>query len=345
MFHRVAVIGSLLIGLASFSSAQNDFSPPGPFGHDQRSLHNVESESVIVVGVVRAQDNRGVANARVEVRDLSGSTVASTYSGPNGSFQINGLHSGRYDLVATVGLSEAREHLALEHGENSVTLQVNDRTPSAADAGNATSVSVADMRVPEKARKALNKARESIGKHRTDDAQKELAKALEIYPYYSDAYRERGIMQFAAGNIDGAVNDLQQAIKYDANNAMAYVAMGAALNNQEKYGDALRALDRGVAIQPNAWQAYFEMARAELGQGDFAASLRSCDRAKLLMATDYAPLHLVRAHALMGVKNYWEAQSELEEFISRNPNGEDTARVQQTLDEVKAFTARASRGK
>lgn len=344
MLQRVAVIGSLLIGLASFSFAQADASRQDPFNHGMRTHDNVDSEMAIVVGVVRSQDNRGVANARVEVRDVTGTTVASTYTGPNGGFQINGLRTGRYDVVATVGLCEAREHLALEHGENNIALMVNERTPSA-DAGNATSVSVADMRVPDKARKALNKAHELIGKHRNDDAQKELAKALEIYPQYSDAYRERGIMQFAAGNVDAAINDLQQAIKYDPNNAMAYMAIGAALNNQEKYDDALRALDRGVTLSPNAWQAYFEMARAQLGKGDFAASLRSCDRAQQFMTADYAPFHLVRAHALMGVKNYAEAQAELEAFISGNPSSEDVARVQKTLNEVKAFTARASSGK
>jgi Flp pilus assembly protein TadD len=345
MFYRVAVIGSLLLGLASFAVAQNETSRLAQF--NRPALHGMETgeTAAVISGVVRSEDNRGISNARVEVRDMTGSAVASTYSGPNGSFQINGLATGRFEVVAIVGLAEAREQLALNHGENTVTLRVADHGPAAADAGHADSVSVAAMRVPEKARKALNKAHELNARQRPQDAAKEIARALEIYPQYSDAFLERGIMHFAAAELNEAESDLQQAIKYDPNNAMAYIAMGAVLNNGEKYDDAARALDRGVALAPNAWQGYFELARMSLAKGDFANALRNTDRARQFMSQDYGPLHLVRAHALMGLKNYPEAQSELEALLSKDPNAADSAQVRETLDQVKTFTARAASGK
>jgi hypothetical protein len=56
-------------------------------------------------------------------------------------------------------------------------------------------------------------------------------------------------------------------------------------------------------------------------------------------------MHLVKAHALLGLKNYTEAQNELEAFLTRDPNGVDSAQVRHTLDEVKSFTARGGNGK
>jgi tetratricopeptide (TPR) repeat protein len=305
---------------------------------------NGDNVTSAITGVVRTQDNRGVPNARVEVRDMTGTAIAATYSGPSGTFQINSLASGRYEVVATVGLAEAREQLMLDRGENSVVLRVNDRTPSA-DAGNATSVSVAAMRVPDKARKALEKARELTGKNRNDDAVKELNRALEIYPQYSDALRERGIINYANGHLDQAKADLDQAIKYDPNNAMAYVALGATFNNVDKFDDALRVLDRGLSLAPNGWQGYFELARTKLGKGDYEGSLRAAEKSQQFMKHEYLPIHLVRAHAMLGMKNYTEAQAEFEVFLAQDPNGEDAARVRQTLDQVKAFTARTASGK
>jgi tetratricopeptide (TPR) repeat protein len=342
MLYRVAVIGSLLLTLASISLAQVSDASTRNIDPSSRPM-NGDIMSALT-GVVRTQDNRGVPNARVEVRDMTGGVIASTYSGPNGSFQINNLASGRYEVVATVGLSEGREQLMLDRGENTITLRVSEHAESAG-AGNATSVSVAAMRVPEKARKALEKARGLAGKNRNDEAMKELNRALDIYPQYSDALRERGIMNYAAGHLEEAKTDLDQAIKCDPNNAMAYVALGATFNNDNKFDDALRALDRALSLAPDVWQGYFELARTKLAKGDYEGSLRAADKAQQFMKNEYAPIHLVRAHAMLGMKNYTDAQGEFEAFLARDPNGEDSARVRQTLDQVKAFTARAASGK
>src|SRR5690242_16851988 len=104
MFYRVAVIGSLLIGLASFSFSQAE--APSARGFDStQMLHSSnasEGAVAILTGTIRTQNDRGVPNARIEVHDLTGMLMASAYSGPNGSFQINGLRAGRYEIVATV---------------------------------------------------------------------------------------------------------------------------------------------------------------------------------------------------------------------------------------------------
>lgn len=346
MLHRVAVIGSLLIGLASFAFAQFDVNQTRTF--DTLGMSRAgglgEHGFASINGVVHTPENHGVPNARVEIHDAKGTIIGSTYSGPNGAFQVAGLRPGRYEVVATSGLSEASEQVTLDRSDNTVSLQLNGNNGASA-AGTADSVSVADMQVPDKARKALNKARESLAKHRTDDAQKQLARALEIYPHYSEALRERGILSFVIGNAQQAQSDLEQAIKYDPNNGMAYIALAAIFNNQDKFDDAARLLDRGVALMPNMWQGYFELARMDLGKGNFEAALRNSNKAQELSNTDYAPLHLVRAHALIGVKNYPEAETELEAYLQREPNDTGTAQVRQTLSEVKAFTARASSGK
>src|ERR1700750_252101 len=99
-------------------------------------------------------------------------------------------------------------------------------------------------------------------------------------------------MRCANGQVDQALADLNEAIKCDPNNGMAYIAMGAALNNQEKYDDALRALDRGVGLMPNAWQPHFELARTKLAKADYAAALRDLDKAQQFANLDYAPMHL-----------------------------------------------------
>jgi len=144
---------------------------------------------------------------------------------------------------------------------------------------------------------------------------------------------------------DGAtadgMGDFQAAIKADPNYALAYTTLGAALNESQKFEDATRTLLRAVAIQPRAWQAYYELAKASLGQGDYKTALKNVSKA-CEISQEYPPVHLVRAHAMLGLKMYEDAVSELELYLTQDPSGSGADSARKTLSMAKSFvTARA----
>ena len=51
------------------------------------------------------------------------------------------------------------------------------------------------------------------------------------------------------------------------------------------------------------------------------------------------PIHLIKAHALLGLKNYDLAVAELEQFLGNRPDGVDSAKARETLNQVRAFMA------
>jgi hypothetical protein len=57
----------------------------------------------------------------------------------------------------------------------------------------------------------------------------------------------------------------------------------------------------------------------------------------------YAPAHLVRAHALLGLKAYSDAVAELETAIGDDPSGANSEEARRTLGQVKAFMATAKK--
>ena len=127
-------------------------------------------------------------------------------------------------------------------------------------------VSLAQYKGPKKAREEFKKAESALNDRKTEEAEKHLAKALEIHPEYADALTMRGIMNLEQKNYDAAISDLDHAIKADPGYAMAYIAMGATFNMTQRFDEALQSLDRGVALAPQSWQAYFEMAKAQVGK-------------------------------------------------------------------------------
>lgn len=307
-------------------------------GQRSSSVHNASSLSLS--GTVVMLDGHPVRDARVEVHDvMNGAVVASGYSLPNGSFTFYDLPAGRYELRTMSGLMESHERVDLDTMDQQVTLHLSERS----NAGGGATVSVAEMRVPDKARKEFEKAQEAFIKHKLDDARSRCAKSLAIAPAYSRALTLSALLDMSDNKLEDAMHKAEQALKSDYGYGLAYVVLASVYNSLQRYDDAVQTLDRGIPLIPNSWQAHFEMSKALLGKGDYQRALASADRAQQMSPQEYAPIHLVRAHALLALKSYQDAMAELEKYIGDDPNGTNTANVRKTLDQVKAFVATAKK--
>lgn len=338
MFHRAAALSILLTAfsissLAQFPAQRDPFTP--------RQLAGQMPDTVNALsGTVVAADNKPLADVLVELRGSNGSTVSSVYTNSSGTFEFPPLAPGTYNVIATSGVDQAQERVEIGSFPSSLRLRL-PHSSTASDGNGNTSVSVAQYRVPEKARDALRKAREASIKGKKDEAQKQLARALEIYPKYADALTLRAILKMDERDLPGAVADLQQAITDDENCPMAYLVMGAVFNTESKFDDAIRSLQRGQSLTPNSWQAYFEMAKALVGKAQYEPALRQLDRAQTLAPKDYPPIHLVRAHAMMALNNYSDAMTELQAYLAKAPQGAASQEAQKMLDQARAFSARS----
>jgi tetratricopeptide (TPR) repeat protein len=294
-----------------------------------------------VVGTVRDANNQPVSNARVEIRNLSNQqATAAAYTGPDGSFQADGLPYGAYEITITHGLAQERQQMAVDGSTAPVTFRLSERSEADTKAGNQSTVSVAEMSVPKKARQHLEKAAEALKKQKLDQAQKEVEAALAAYPKYARALTMRGLMKMDQNHLQEALSDFQAAINADENYAMAYIAVGSAYNALGQYENAARALQRGEELDPRSWQAHFEMSKAELGLQQYDTALREVNRASEIAPDAFPPMHLVRAHIYLSLKNYPEAMTELEDYLQKAPQDSNAADARKTLAQVRAFTAK-----
>jgi tetratricopeptide (TPR) repeat protein len=295
-----------------------------------------------ISGVVSGSDGAPIPDARIDIREeQTGRTIASGYTNNSGGFAFSNLPAAAYDVVASRGLSESRERLSLSDVGANLRIRLNTSNAAAAQAdGNAT-VSIAEYKVPQKARDALHRAQIALTKSRREEAEKQLAKALEIYPEYAAALTLHGVLSLDQDKTQTAVDDFDKAIHSDPSFALAYTGMAAAMNQLKKFDEALRSADRAVTLAPRAWQTYFEMAKAYVGKADYPTALKQLIKAQEFVPTDYAPIHLVRAHALMAIQNYNDAVNELQAFLSLAPQDPNAGLARQALEKVKAFTAAA----
>jgi predicted Zn-dependent protease len=294
-------------------------------------------------GTVYGSNGNPLDDVRIEVRKLeSGATVSSGYTNTNGNFEFGMLPRGAYDIVASKGIAEAREHISIGGEMGPLTIRLNTADASAVQTDGNSTVSVAEYRVPQKARDAYHKAEQALSKHNFDEVTKFLGKALSIYPTYAAALTLRGVLSLDKSQPQAAIDDFDAAIHADSSYSVAYSAMGAALNQLNKFDEALRSCDRAVTLSPESWQPYFEMSKSYVGKADYPNALERLGRAQRLLRSDYAPLHLFRAHILLAMHNYNDAVPELQAFLTLAPSDPNSSVARDTLEKLKAFTASAT---
>jgi Tfp pilus assembly protein PilF len=313
---------------------------------DYRNDNPNESQTLVrpmLAGIVMAADGTPLNNIRIEVHQLgTGALVGTSYSQVNGAFDIPNVRSGQYEVMAVNGLDESRERVDLNGAPANLTLRMPGRAAVPSSSPNSGTVSVAEMRTPEKARRLVEKARTDLEKGRPVDAQKHIAEALAIAPEYSDALTARAAMELQSNQTQAAIDDLDHAIKADPSYSQAYLVLGATYNHIGRYDDALRTLDRSSMYAPKSWQCPFEMAKAWLGKGDYAHAMQQLNKAEGLGAMKLAgSMHLMKGYALMGQKQFDQAAAELQAYLTAEPQGEVAGSVRAALAKMKTDMAQS----
>lgn len=288
-----------------------------------------------ILGLVTTPDNQAVPNATISMSGGRGGPVEIT-AGPDGRFELRNVHSGHYELMTRVGNQEARAEVEVTEGVRLVTLVV----PRGDASGNGrTTVSAAQLAVPDKARREYQKAVASVNRNKFVEAASHIERALTFWPRYAEALVVRAILERSQDSPKLAQADAEKAVEYDPANGQAYVVLGATYIDLRQWDDAIRSLNRGIAIVPNYWPGYYEMSKAMLGKGKFADALRQAEKATTLVSTNYAPLHLVKGYAYAGLGNAVAAGQELETYLKQEPASSMAPRVRKTLDELHSCSA------
>lgn len=288
-----------------------------------------------VSGTVRGANGAPLSGVSVELRQMSsGLTAFSTTTSSSGFFALYNIPAGQYEVIAHGRESDVSDAVTVGWFDASVDLRFSE--PAVASVGSETSVSVAQMQVPNQARSAYRKAAEAFAQSKFDQAQTQVQKALAVYPHFPEALTLQGLLFMHSNDLLQSQKQFESAIQYDPNYGMAYLALGIIDNNLGQYDDAARTLERCVSIAPNAWQGYFEMAKSYLGKGMYAHAFQLAKKAESLGPSNFAPIHLLKAYALVPQRLYRDAEQELQAFLARDPKGAGADAAHDLLAQVQA---------
>lgn len=325
---------------ASICLAQHGNFPPFGAGDmaNNSSRDDFPNTTGMISGTVRSADGQPLTDVTITVRRDS-RDIITIYAAPDGSFEIARVPSGEVELIAKEGLNETSEHVSVMAGANWVHLTlVTSNGPTAKGAA----VTAAQLAVPAKARRDLEKAQDALHKKKLSDAARLIQRALVVWPHYAEALLLRAVMERQANSPQLAATDAEKAVGFDPNYPVAYFVLGSVYNDLDRCDDAIQTLDHGIAIGPTYWQGYYEMSRALLRKGDFPAALRQAEHSSTLAPKEFASIHLVKGYAYLGMNNSSAARTELETYVKMKPDAETAVRAKAVLAQMSSAGASAT---
>jgi tetratricopeptide (TPR) repeat protein len=194
------------------------------------------------------------------------------------------------------------------------------------------SISTARLRVPRKAREFYEKAIKLSLKHDDIEAQEKLDQALHLYPAFPEALTMRGSIQLDHNQWEAGEQSLQAAVRSDPTYGMAYLVLSRLYNVQRRFDEALAMSQRATVLIPNSWPAQYEMCSSFMGKHQYVRALSISDAA--LQTHRGTLLHVVKAHALIGLEKYSEAVVELRTYLHYQPAGEGSQDAHDLLDRI-----------
>ncbi len=190
--------------------------------------------------------------------------------------------------------------------------------------------------VPPKAMRFYLRAVRELHRHANTSAEKDALHAAQLDANFADANALAATAALAQRQFLHARAEAGDAVEADAKDEKAWVILATADNYLAKYTDAAAALLHVSQQHQTTWQVAYQWARAEAGQDHGAQMLQWANVAALTAPEKFAPLHLVRASALLGASQYSAAANELEIYLQlSNQNAAERPELTRELGRIR----------
>ena len=131
-------------------------------------------------------------------------------------------------------------------------------------------------------------------------------------------YRERALIYYNKGYFQSAINDLDEAIRLDFNEADSYYWRGRSNYELARYTEAISDFDKAISIDPNNAYTYYWCGLSKYGLRQYSQAIDAFDLAINLDPTDTYFYHW-RGVATLNLGNYQNSISYFNQAIDLNP--------------------------
>lgn len=197
-------------------------------------------------------------------------------------------------------------------------------------------ISATSALAPKDARKAFDKGRSEFRKQKWANAQKELDKAVQIYPKYAAAWHQLGLVHEKQNKLEEARNAYAKALEADPKFVSPYLQIALLDARESKWQEVADTTDRVLRLNPFDFpQAFFYNSVANFNLRKLDAAEKSAREAVKLDTQNRMP----KVNHLLGLilaqkADYAEAALHMRNYLKLLPKASDADQVRKQLAEV-----------
>jgi tetratricopeptide (TPR) repeat protein len=188
-------------------------------------------------------------------------------------------------------------------------------------------VSVRELSIPPKALHAFEQGIELLAKKDPAGSLAHFQRAILEYSGYYEAYDKIGAADLKLWRIMEAEQAFRKSIDLSGGQyAHPLLALGAILDEQEKFAEAESVIHKGLDLAPESWAGHYYLALAFFGLNRFVEAEKSV-REALRRKTDFPEAYLLLADIHSRKEDYQSLLNDLDEYLKLAPDGPASARA------------------
>jgi tetratricopeptide (TPR) repeat protein len=198
-------------------------------------------------------------------------------------------------------------------------------------------VSVRELSIPPKALHAFEQGMERLANKDATGSLPHFQRAILEYAGYYEAYDRIGAANLKLWRVPEAEQAFRKSIELSGGQyAHPLLALGAILDEQEKFTEAESATRRGLDLAPESWTGHYYLALALFGLNRLVEAEKSVHEA-LRWKTDFPEAQLLLADIHSREEDYRSLLNDLDEYLKLAPKGPASARVKALRESVQGL--------
>jgi tetratricopeptide (TPR) repeat protein len=293
------------------------------------SLENADGE---ISGTVLVDaDKRPAREVAVSLRSSVGGIFCSVLTDLEGHFKVQNLPRGTYEIaVDEEGYESAQTSAHLDGHSSKLVLYLKSR-PGAIPT-NGYTVSVRELKIPDKARSELQKGLERMAKNDPAGSLSHFTNATQAFPGYFEAYNNIGSAQTALGHFDEAMRAFQTSIDLSGGRyARAEFGYGYLLCLEGKPGEAEKIIRRGLETEDSEPDGYVILSEVLVRLNRLDEAEKSAHEA-LLRNPKFGGAYLALSVVAEKKGDYRAEIRDLDALLKLQPNGPGSAQIRRVRE-------------
>ncbi len=201
-----------------------------------------------------------------------------------------------------------------------------------------STISVTSLDAPKDARKSYEKGEESMKKEKWPEAQKQLEKAVEIYPKYAAAWYDLGEARLKQSNAAQAQEAFARALEADPKYLKPYLPLATLAMGEKKWQEAADTTGKLTRLDPADYpQAWMFNAIANVHLHNMDAAEESARGAiKADTGHQFPRCEYILALILAEKQQYAAALPLMKSYVEHAPNAPDAESVRKQISTLES---------